>query len=76
MRMARLEPFWKVACDFRDYMWLGLSVLFFLFILTVVGLVLAPPGTASELISYVNLSIVLTTGAVVGGMYWVCVQRV
>lgn len=73
--MARFEAFWSIVCDYREFVWLGLTTLLFLFVLSVVGLVLSPPGSGSRAISYVNVALVLVTGALLGSMYWICLER-
>lgn len=73
--MARFEAFWDVACDFRQHIWLGVKFCLFLFVLGVVSVVLAEPGSASAFLAQVNLVLILLLGTVAGGMYWVCVRR-
>lgn len=73
--MARFDAFWEVVCEYRAYMWMGLTALVFLFVLSLFGLVLAPPGTGAEAISYVNIGLILVTGACLGGIYRVCLRR-
>lgn len=73
--VARLDPFFAVVCDYREGMVLGLTALVFLCLLSVFGLVLSPADSGARLISYVNVAIVLVTGAGVGGLYWTCLRR-
>ena len=73
--MARFEQFWTLACDYRQFIWLGVMMALFLFILTVFSLLLAPVGSASFVIALVNLVMTLGLGGAAGGMYWVCVRR-
>jgi Na+/proline symporter len=73
--MARFEAFWEVACDHVAYLWVGFTVVLFLFILSLLALALAPRGTGSFYIALVDLGLVVVAGAVVGGMYWTCARR-
>lgn len=73
--MARFEAFWDVMCDFRDYLWIGIMVLIFFLILTIISLAWGDPGTASYNIALLNLAMILGAGAVMGWMFWVCQQR-
>lgn len=73
--MSRLEPFWDVTCDYRDYLWLGIMVLIFLFVLTGMSIVLAPQNTGSFIVAMMNFALLLVTGGVMGGMFYKCLQR-
>lgn len=74
--MARFEAFWEVACDYTHYMWLGVMVSIFLFILAVFSVLLAPPGTTSYAIAVIDLVMVLVLGTSLGGMFLICRRRV
>lgn len=73
--MARFEAFWDVVCDYRDFVWIGFMVCLFFLVLTLFSLFFGTPGTASYLISLLNLAMILVLGTVLGGMFWVCQKR-
>lgn len=73
--MARFEKFWTVMCDYRDFLWLGVMVLIFLFILNVISLLWVRPGSASFVVAIINTVMLVLAGGVVGGMYWTCMRR-
>lgn len=73
--MSRLEPFWEVMCQYKDFIWLGVMVVLFLAILTVMSLLLAPPGSASSVVAYMNLVLVVVLGLLMAGMYHTCAKR-
>jgi zinc transporter ZupT len=73
--MARFEAFWTMACDYRQFIWLGVMMALFLFVMAIFSLLLAPVGSPSFAIAVVNLVMTLGLGGAAGGMYWVCVKR-
>jgi uncharacterized membrane protein len=73
--MSRLDPFWEVMCQYKDFIWLGVMVVLFLAVLTVMSLLLAPPGSASSIVAYMNLFLVVVLGLLLGGMYRKCATR-
>jgi hypothetical protein len=73
--MARFEQFWVLACDYRQFIWLGVMMALFLLILTLFSLLLAPVGSASFAIALVNLVMTLGLMGAAGGLYWTCVKR-
>lgn len=73
--MARFEAFWEVMCDYMHYLWLGVMTALFLFILALMGLYFAEPGTGSFAINLINIVLILGFGTAVSGMFWVCDQR-
>lgn len=73
--MGRLDPFWDVMCQYREFLWLGVMVLLFLFILTLFSLLLAPSGSASQLVAAGNFVLIVATGVVMLVMYRICLGR-
>lgn len=73
--MARFDPFWGVVCAYRPLLRAGLSLGVVLLVLSLVGLALAPSGTGSEAISYVNVVLTGLLVGVLGGMARVCTRR-
>lgn len=73
--MARLEEFWDVMCDYTHYLWLGVMMMLFLFILSLMSLVFADPGTGSYSIAILNTGLILVFGVIIAGMFWICHQR-
>lgn len=72
--MGRLDPFWDQMCPYRDYIWLGVMVMLFLLILSIMSLLLAPRGTASFLVAAWNFLMVLVVGSLMLGMYRYCLR--
>lgn len=70
--MARFEKFWNVVCDYVGLLRIGFMFSLFLFVLSVIGLVLAPRGTNAFAISVVNFVLVAVVGGVVVWMNLVC----
>ena len=73
--MARLDPFWDVACDYQDFLRLGFMLLIFLFVLSLIGLWFAKEGTNAYAISIVNFGIISVLGVVVALMSRACAKR-
>jgi hypothetical protein len=73
--MARFEAFWDVMCDYMQYLWLGVMLMIFLFVLALFSLYFARPGTGSFAIAIVDTILIVTIGSVLSGMFWVCDQR-
>lgn len=73
--MGRLDPFFDVMCQYRDFIWLGVMVVLFLFILTVFSLLLADPGSGSQAIALFNLALVLVLGTSMLALYRGCLKR-
>lgn len=73
--MARFEEFWKLACDYQIYLRIGFMMMVFFFILSVLGLWLAEPGTGAYAISIVNFAMVAVMGLVLAYMNRVCANR-
>ena len=73
--MARFEAFWDVMCDYMHFLWLGIMVLIFLMVLTIIGLVVAEPAPGSFYVAMMNVAMILATGAVMGWMFSVCYRR-
>lgn len=73
--MARFEEFWELACEFRYLLRIGFMVVVFLFVLSVMALLLAERGTDAYAISIVNFALVAVLGVFVAWMNWVCANR-
>lgn len=73
--MSRFEPFWEVMCAYTQFLWLGVMTMLFLFVLGLLSLWFADPGTASYAITIVSLAMILVAGSAVSGMFWVCRKR-
>lgn len=73
--MGRFERFWETMCQYSHFIWLGVMVSLFLFILTIISLVMARPGTASLIVAQMNVVLIGVTGGLMFGMYWKCVKR-
>jgi len=73
--MARFDAFWEEMCDHRDYLWLGIQVLIFLFVLSIIALAWAPRGSGSFWIAVADFVLIVVLGACIGGMFYVCLKR-
>lgn len=73
--MARFEEFWEVACDYHYILRIAFMFVVFLFVLTVLSLLLAPRGTDAYAISLVNFVLVSALGLLVGWVNYVCASR-
>jgi len=73
--MARFESFWQTVCAYRSYIWLFVMVHIFLLLLALVGLVASRPGTASHLLSLLNLGVLSVSGGVAFFGFYTCTRR-
>jgi len=73
--MARFETFWQTVCAYRSHIWLFVMVHIFLFLLTVVGLVVGRPGTASYTLSIVNAAVLSVSGGIAVFGFYTCTRR-
>lgn len=73
--MARYEQFWDTVCDYALYLQLGFMIMIFLFVLSVIALLLADPGTGAFAISVLNFAMVAVVGGVLAWMNRVCANR-
>lgn len=70
--MGRLDPFWDQMCQYKDFVWLGVMVMLFLLVLTLMSLLFARPGSASFLVAAGNFVLVVVVGGVMLVMYRIC----
>lgn len=73
--MSFRDGFWNFICEHRHYLWLLLMVLLFFLILNVYSLAFGDRGSAAWVVAQLNLVLILGTGAVAGGMYWICTRQ-
>lgn len=73
--MSRLESFWRTVCQYRSSIWLFVMIHIFLLLLALVGLVASRPGTASHLLSIVNVAVLSVSGGLALFGFYRCTQR-
>ena len=73
--MARFEEFWRLACDFKDFLRVAFMFFMFLFVLSVISLFLAQPGTGSYAIAIINFVMVSVFTLLAAYMSRVCSKR-
>lgn len=62
-------------CDYQELLWVLLTFLVFMLLLTTVSLVLGEPGTESYIIAIVDLVLILGFGGVVVSLYTTCARK-
>jgi hypothetical protein len=73
--MSWRDDFWSLVYDSRTYFRMLLAVLAFMLLLTAVAFLLGQPGTASYVLAYVNLILIVGCGVVAVAMYRYAVWR-
>jgi hypothetical protein len=69
------DEFWNLVYGARQYLWLFLFYLLFMFVLSVFGIYFSNPGTASQVIAYINIAVILVVGAIAATMFWYSTKR-
>lgn len=69
------DEFWDLVYGARQYLWLLLLYLLFLFVLSGFGIYFSKPGTASQAIAYINIAVILVFGGIAATMFWYSTKR-
>jgi membrane protein YdbS with pleckstrin-like domain len=73
--MSWRDDFWSLVYDSRSYFRILLATLTFMLLLTAVSFLLGQPGTASYVLAYVNLILIVGCGVITTAMYRYAVWR-
>lgn len=73
--MSWRDDFWSLVYNSRTYFRMLLAVLAFMLLLTGVAFLFGQPGTASYVLAYVNLILIVGCGVVAVAMYRYAVWR-
>lgn len=73
--MARFEPFWETICSYHQHLWLGVMMMIFLFVLSLISLAFAEPGSNAFGITLVNIALIVVVGGIIVAMYRICGKR-